>query len=198
VDVEPEVAALCATALEVLREAGCTVETRQLQDWRPAEARRAGLLISEAEGYVAHEAALARHPDGFSAPLRALLDYGARCGAPALVRAQQALDAARVAWRRALAAVDLLVLPTTPQTAFAFGTDVPVNQAELTAPANFSGAPAVSVLAGWTTAGLPVGLQLVGPPGADARVLAVARAYERAAGWERTPREPAPATTGSG
>ncbi|MYM18532.1 amidase [Brevibacterium sp. 5221] len=46
-----------------------------------------------------------------------------------------------------------------------------------------TGCPAVSVPAGFSAAGLPVGLQIVGRPGVDAQVLRVARAFELATGW---------------
>ena len=82
--------------------------------------------------------------------------------------------------------VDLIATPTTPTPAFELGekradplamylSDV------LTVPASLAGLPAVSVPAGWVREGageLPVGLQLVGPSGADAEVLAAARLYQ--------------------
>jgi aspartyl-tRNA(Asn)/glutamyl-tRNA(Gln) amidotransferase subunit A len=54
----------------------------------------------------------------------------------------------------------VLLLPTAPQTAFAFGTPVPSTQADLAAPASICGFPAISVPMG-AVDGLPVGAQLV-------------------------------------
>ena len=51
----------------------------------------------------------------------------------------------------------------------------------LTAPFNFTGLPALSLPCGVTQDGLPIGLQVVGAPWAERRVLRVGRAYERAA-----------------
>jgi amidase len=48
-----------------------------------------------------------------------------------------------------------------------------------------TGCPAVSVPAGFTAAGLPVGLQLVGPAGSERRLLEVALSYERLSGAGR-------------
>lgn len=55
-------------------------------------------------------------------------------------------------------------------------------------PMNYLGLPGLSVPAGFTRSGLPVGFQLVGRPFAEAKLLQIAAAYERATGWpERAP-----------
>ena len=53
-----------------------------------------------------------------------------------------------------------------------------------------AGLPAISIPAGFTKSGLPVGLQLIGPPRGEAKVLAVARAIELAIGEMQTPIDP--------
>jgi aspartyl-tRNA(Asn)/glutamyl-tRNA(Gln) amidotransferase subunit A len=50
-------------------------------------------------------------------------------------------------------------------------------------PFNITGHPAASIPCGWSLAGLPVGLQVVGPRFADARVLQFCAAWERAFDW---------------
>jgi len=55
--------------------------------------------------------------------------------------------------------------------------------APFTLPCNLTGQPAASMPAGLTKAGLPVGIQLIGPPRADHLVLQAMRAYESVAGW---------------
>lgn len=54
-----------------------------------------------------------------------------------------------------------------------------------TRPFNVLGLPAVSVPCGFTRAGLPIGLQIAGAPGDDARVLQLAHAYERVTEWHK-------------
>ena len=56
---------------------------------------------------------------------------------------------------------------------------------------NVTGQPAISVPLHATAVGVPVGVQLVGPPGRDDLVIAVAAQLERAVGWK--PSAPAPA-----
>jgi aspartyl-tRNA(Asn)/glutamyl-tRNA(Gln) amidotransferase subunit A len=54
-----------------------------------------------------------------------------------------------------------------------------------TVPFNVTGHPAISVCCGFTGAGQPVGLQIVGRPFEESTVLQVAARYEQAAGWYR-------------
>lgn len=80
--------------------------------------------------------------------------------------------------------VDLLLGPTSPTVAFPLGERVadPVAMVQadtLTVPVSLAGLPAISVPGGLCpTTGLPVGLQWIGPPGADEHVHAAARAFE--------------------
>jgi aspartyl-tRNA(Asn)/glutamyl-tRNA(Gln) amidotransferase subunit A len=86
---------------------------------------------------------------------------------------------------------DVLVTPTLPITAFAAESTVPPGLAEGTPalawmryvyPFNLTQQPAISLPCGTTSAGLPAGMQIVGPKRRDAKVLRCARAYELAAG----------------
>lgn len=86
---------------------------------------------------------------------------------------------------------DLLLTPTMPITAFIAGEEVPIgwhsprwtSWTPFTYPFNMTQQPAASVPCGWSTNGLPIGLQVIGPRHADARVLAACAAYERVAPW---------------
>ncbi|MCE3553597.1 amidase [Pseudonocardia sp. RS11V-5] len=95
------------------------------------------------------------------------------------------MDAMAVAAHRALAGLDFLLLPTAPIPPFpveyASAFDDPARPFEHIAtslPFNMSGQPALSVNCGYTTGGLPIGLQIVGRRFDDAGVLALAMAYE--------------------
>ncbi|HEX2197017.1 MAG TPA: amidase [Burkholderiales bacterium] len=81
---------------------------------------------------------------------------------------------------------DLLVTPTLAVPAFDVGREYPegnkrwTDWTPFTYPFNLTGQPAASIPCGFTQAGLPVGLHIVGPRFADALVLRAARAFETA------------------
>jgi amidase len=93
--------------------------------------------------------------------------------------------------------VDVWVTPTVPRLIPKVNEwrDLPPDQAfagavgvgPFTAPFNVSGLPAASVPAAMSSSGLPIGVQIVGKPFADALVLAVSRALEDAIGWRARP-----------
>ena len=90
-------------------------------------------------------------------------------------RRPQVLARTRAALGDALGADGVLIMPTAPQVAFAHGTRAPSNQADFTCLANVAGLPAISLPAGWSEDGLPVGVQLVGPAGTERSLIALAR-----------------------
>jgi aspartyl-tRNA(Asn)/glutamyl-tRNA(Gln) amidotransferase subunit A len=98
-------------------------------------------------------------------------------------KAQQVRALLRRDFAEAFASCDALVTPTAPEPAFAIGerTADPMKMYlsdVFTVSVNLAGVPAISVPCGLAR-GLPIGLQLIGPPGADAAVLRVADAFQR-------------------
>lgn len=87
---------------------------------------------------------------------------------------------------------DLLVTPTLPVAPFAAGSNRPDGHEGrswygFTFPFNLTRQPAASLPCGFTKAGLPVGLQIVGPPRRDLLVLQAAHAFENARPWRQRP-----------
>ncbi|HYC54345.1 MAG TPA: Asp-tRNA(Asn)/Glu-tRNA(Gln) amidotransferase subunit GatA [Candidatus Binatia bacterium] len=85
---------------------------------------------------------------------------------------------------------DAIVTPTAPQTAFVLGsrTDDPLKMYLsdiLTISVNLAGLPGMSVPCGFDSAGMPIGLQLIGRPLDEATLLRIAGAYEGATDWHR-------------
>jgi aspartyl-tRNA(Asn)/glutamyl-tRNA(Gln) amidotransferase subunit A len=162
-------------AADLLRSGGATVVRVALDGWAPGAARRAGLLLAEAEAAVAH-AALIDDPAAASIAFRSALSYGRVASSAKLVATLETLARARASARRALRDVDALLMPTAPQRAFPHGVAPPEDQADLTALASIAGLPAVA--APWPAGDgdLPASVQVVGRPFDEARLVAVAEA----------------------
>ena len=101
-------------------------------------------------------------------------------------KAQQVRTLIRRDFDAAFQQVDVLLTPTAPSTAFKTGAhaDDPLSMylADLlTIPVNLAGLPAISVPCGFSQAGLPIGVQLIGNVLEEARLLQVAHQYEQAA-----------------
>jgi aspartyl-tRNA(Asn)/glutamyl-tRNA(Gln) amidotransferase subunit A len=190
VDVDPEIASACEQAAQVFLELGASVEPAdpQLPDCRG--------IVDDLWTAVA---AFIR--DGIPADARGQCDPGflrdAETGAKVPTGRYIAASAERadvaLAMTRFHENFDLLLTPQMPLPAIAAGHDVPPGSAmshwldwsPFTYPFNITQQPAASVPCGLTRAGLPIGLQIVGPHRQDARVLAAARAFENARPFAR-------------
>jgi len=85
------------------------------------------------------------------------------------------------------AGIDAVASPTSPTPAFKLGEKIDDPLAMYlndiyTVPANLAGLPGISIPCGFSRAGLPIGLQLIGRPFEEAALLRIARAAERAVG----------------
>jgi aspartyl-tRNA(Asn)/glutamyl-tRNA(Gln) amidotransferase subunit A len=111
------------------------------------------------------------------------------------LRAQRVRSLIRREMAAALRRVDALVTPTVPIPAPRLGqnmvdigqesVDIMSTLSRLTRAANLTGFPAISVPCGFTQSGLPIGLQLIGRPFAEATILQLAYAYEQETTWHQ-------------
>lgn len=186
--IAPEIADGFGRAVAMLADLGADIVPVRLEGHDYGQLRRAGLIISEVEGAVVHAEDLTGRPDQLSDGLRTMLSFGASLPATRLVQAQRDIASARVRVQKAFGNLDALIMPTALQTAFDFDAPVPDNQADLTAIANLTDRPAVSVPMGLSPGGLPMGLQFLGRPFGEAAILRFARAYELADGHDMRPR----------
>ncbi|RJS82695.1 Asp-tRNA(Asn)/Glu-tRNA(Gln) amidotransferase subunit GatA [Candidatus Bathyarchaeota archaeon] len=94
----------------------------------------------------------------------------------------------RMDFEKAFKRFDVLAAPTMPTPPFKLGEKIE-NPLELymcdidTVPANLAGLPSISIPCGFTTSGLPVGLQLIAPPFREDLLLRVAYAFEKNTGY---------------
>jgi aspartyl-tRNA(Asn)/glutamyl-tRNA(Gln) amidotransferase subunit A len=205
---DQEVIDAVGRALEALRDAGAVTTELSIPELRlglsayyliaPAEASsnlarydgvRYGLRV-DAEDVTAMNEATRTAGFGAEVKRRIMLGtyalsagyYDAYYGQALKVRTQM-IDA----FARAYGQVDLLLGATTPSVAFAFGakTSNPLSMYlsdVFTIPTNLAGEAAISVPFGTGEAGLPIGVQLLGPGRSEAQLFSAARVLERADG----------------
>ena len=207
--MDPEVERAVRAAVDVLRGLGAKTEEVSLPHTEyglaayyligPAEASsnlarydgvKYGLRVPGARDLVEMESRTRAAGFGKEVKRRIMLGtyalsagyYDAYYGQALRVRTLVARD-----FRRAFETVDAIVAPTTPGVAFKIGEKEDPLQMYLndvfTIPVSLAGLPGVSIPGGFTLAGLPIGLQVIGKAYDEATVLRVAHAYERATDW---------------
>ena len=191
-DTHAEVRGAVREAARALAGLGARVEDISLPLIPHAGGVFMALCDSEAAGR--HQSWLATRPEEYDAGTRRRLVAAGLIPATAVHRAARARALIREQIRRALEKFDLLLAPTSPHPAppIASHTAPVASKGEAgrrffgrrsyTTPASLAGVPAISLPCGFTAAGLPVGLQLMGRPLAESTVLTAARAWEKTAG----------------
>lgn len=192
---EPAVRLTSERAIHALSELGHRVERIEVPFSDPYAALVD--IFAAAEAADTSAADEARHDPGRLAVVR----HGRSLSGAALIRAEQTRLKLRVTLRSVMDCYDQLAMATVPIEPFdadAIGPQWATDPASLrwlawspaTYPFNLTGQPALSLPAGVSTAGLPVGVQLVGAVNADALLMRTARdlgaalgSLPRPAGW---------------
>jgi aspartyl-tRNA(Asn)/glutamyl-tRNA(Gln) amidotransferase subunit A len=172
--VSPEVRAVFDAAVARIDSAFGQRVHVDFADHDLGRTRRAALLVMESELGVELADDLADDAHPLSPRLRSMLDFAKAKSAVDYAAADRVLDATVLKARRVFEDIDVLVLPTVAHGAYPLAEGERANDADLTAFANLAGCPAVSLPMGTLPDGLPIGLQLVGRPGADLRLLELA------------------------
>lgn len=188
--LDPEIAQSVDDAIEVLRR--LTASARDVQ----LPSAPGGRAMSAPEAYAYHARWLTESPQKYQPATRErILQFASVVKTTDYVDARRRCDLLRREIRTVFTSVDLLVTPTMagPPSAIepiAAGAALDTGRIRNTSPFNVMGLPAISVPCGFTRAGLPIGLQIVGAPFAESTVLALAHAYEQATDWHtrRPPR----------
>ena len=189
--LDPEVRQAVNGALEQMETMGAEVVEVEFPEFNDAAAISTTMLMAEAT--ACFRDLLASDGSRLYESVRLRLEAGLFISAADYLRAQQGRAVFDRAARRLLEDVDLLAGPTEPVTAppllqqqvlageQEIGTVAALTQ--YTRPYNITGFPAISVPCGFSTDGMPIGLQLAARPFDEETVLRAAHAYEQSADW---------------
>jgi len=184
--LEPAVSGARDEAIRVLRERGASVEEMRIPFDFEALARANGTLIA-AEAYAFHRAYIEDPALPIDRWVRARMIAGKSIGAAEYIDTLDARRRAAGAFAEWMRGRDALLTPTLPVTATPLEEvdEATTPLALFTRPVNYLGACGLSLPAGFSAQGLPVGVQLIGAPFTDAAILRLGRAFQHATDWHR-------------
>jgi aspartyl-tRNA(Asn)/glutamyl-tRNA(Gln) amidotransferase subunit A len=184
-ETDAEVGEAVWSAARLFESLGAQVEEADLS-WVREAAIANGLLV-QADAAAYHRERLAARPKDFGADVRQRLQNGAACTSTEYALARRTQSEMRRKFENLFSDYDILLMPTTPIAAQLIEGSDAIEQARrltrFTAPFNLTSLPALSLPCGFTSRGLPVGLQIVSKPWGEAKVLQAGYAYEQATTW---------------
>ena len=198
--VADDVRTASEAAIRLLGELGAEIVPVRLPELEPAAAVGMTILLADTSEW--HQRLLRSHGDKYVPATRLMLELGELVLAAPYVHAQRARTALRNRLRNSfeMHRLDGLIGPTLPNTT------LPVDKlsVDLTGEGetalstflhhcflgNVFGIPALSFPCGFSSAGLPIGLQLYGRPFQEATLLAIAQTYQEATEWHVRRPEP--------
>ena len=191
--VETEIADLVHAALDVLVDAGAELFPITIPASLEATNALTSLIIST-EAASIHQAWLQTKPEDYGNQTRARMNSGLTTAATRYIQARSLrtpllADFAKTVFDQ----VDVLHCPVmNTAVPTIIETDLSANpgfaefigqMGHCTRPINYLGLPSLTVPCGFTSSGLPIGLQIGGRPLAEETILKVAHAYEQATDW---------------
>lgn len=187
--LQPDVEAAVRQALETFRALGATIVEIPIEHIHGNIS--AQLTIESAEPSTYHQRWLRECPELYGADVRALLEVGELMLATHYLQAQRYRTVLRDEFLRAFGSVDAFACPTLPFTATPLGaTSVTIEPGreenmlsaimQFTGVASLTGLPAMSVPCGFDRDGLPVGMQIIGRPFEENRLLRMSASFQRA------------------
>ena len=190
--VEPEVAANVRAALALLEREGAELVEVTIPMADMISPIEFGLCMPEASAY--HRTMLRERAHLYEPDVRTFLEAGLLIPAVDYIAALRQRTLMQAAWAAMFDGLDALIGPAVaavamrrdqPTITWPDGVEETASSVfvRLSAPANVTGTPSVSVPCGFGQGGLPTAFQVMGRPFGEARILRIAQAYERATDW---------------
>jgi aspartyl-tRNA(Asn)/glutamyl-tRNA(Gln) amidotransferase subunit A len=187
--VQAEVQEACTRAIEVFRELGATIMQRKLPFDFADMMRRNGQIISS-EGWQLYGSLMQDASAPLSTLLRERMKTGAGVSGADYIEAMAHHRQACAAWRAWMADADALITPTVAAEACRLDQvdENAMPPSAFTRGGNYLGTSALALPAGFSKAGLPVGVQLMAKPFDEITLVRLGCAFQRATDWHtRTP-----------
>jgi aspartyl-tRNA(Asn)/glutamyl-tRNA(Gln) amidotransferase subunit A len=184
-EADQEVLDAVHNAAQVLAEQGALITDVNVDFLK--EGAVANALMTQADGAAFHRERLKEHPDWFGADVRQRLETGAAFTSSEYALARRTQAEVKRRCESLLNIYDVIILPTTPIAAPVLEGENAIERARqltrFTSPFNLTGLPALTVPCGFTTGGLPIGLQIVSRAWNEAGVLRTGYAFQQATDW---------------
>jgi aspartyl-tRNA(Asn)/glutamyl-tRNA(Gln) amidotransferase subunit A len=184
-DLHPDTEAALRAAIRTLKDLGFELHDVALPGFAISEKASGKILLAEAAAF--HQERIERHADQIGEDVLTRFRWGQAVTGVEYANARRT----QIEWRRKMGvlfeAIDVLILPATPFPATPIEGSDPLqlsqgNLTRFTRMFNLTGNPSIVLPCGLTSAGLPIGLQIVGPHWHEAQILHIAQAYEQAYG----------------
>lgn len=198
-DLDTDVARVLDETIATLKRGGARIVKVSLPD--QTQLSGASQVVLNCEASAVHKRWLLERPDDYGAQVRGRLQNGFAIPAVTYLEALRWRGPALATHLDAVAGVDAVLAPTAPMPAptiaetdvgGADGAEAMIQRiTRFTRPVNYLGLPAASLPCGFTRAGLPIGLQLIGRPFAEATLVRIGAAFQRETDFhEQMPEEP--------
>ncbi|MCC5633371.1 amidase [Nostoc sphaeroides CHAB 2801] len=184
--IEGEIAKAIYNAISILRELGAeivTLDSRFLEDFD--QVTYSTIAIYEFSQVLQAEYAI--NPNEFTAKVQSDLSKGVKISRHHYKKAKQKCEKCLPLGQKLFEQVDVVLTPTTPMVAPPINSEGKIYQLNqrFMLPFSFMGLPAISLPCGWSSQGLPIGLQIVSNSYDEALILRVALAFEIATAFSK-------------
>jgi aspartyl-tRNA(Asn)/glutamyl-tRNA(Gln) amidotransferase subunit A len=170
--------------VDQLARAGAVVKDVDLPHAQLSRIAHRVIMLSEAYAY--HQNDLARQPEQYGKHTRRQLLQGALYSGADYVQAQRIRSVINAAVLEAMADVDVVISPMSTSLAPLFegyDPDITRRTRSYSSLWNLTGQPAASVCCGFSSEGLPIGMQIIGKPFDEATVLRAGDGYQHLTDW---------------
>ena len=184
VGLDEDTANAVAQGIQTLKELGATVQDVEIPSLALASIANTVIMIGEANAY--HEKNLKSQPENFGEIVRSRFILGGAFTSADYIQSQRARSRLKREAAEVMQQVDVLAMPVMSKPASALKDFDPMAMMmtpSLMGPFNQTGMPAMSVPCGFSSAGLPIGMQLAAAPFNEAAVIRAGHAYQQYARW---------------